>query len=131
VDSVPGIFTTNGTGRGQANAVNADQTPNSVSNPAARGTVISVYLTGEGQTDPPGNDGRIILTDVRRPLLPVTARIGGLSAEVLYAGSAPMQVSGIMQVNVRIPDEAPVGVVPLEIQVGSAVSQPAVTIAVR
>jgi uncharacterized protein (TIGR03437 family) len=130
-DSSPGIFTTTGTGRGQAAAVNEDATQNSQSNPAARGSVISVYVTGEGQTDPPGNDGRIIMTDIRRPVLPVTARIGGQPAEVMYAGSAPMQVSGMTQVNIRIPDNVTPGVVPLEIQVGQAVSQSSVTIAVR
>lgn len=130
-ESVPGVFTANGSGRGQAAAVNADLTANSVSNPAAAGSVISVYITGEGQTDPPGNDGRVILTDIRRPILPVTARIGGREVSVLYAGSAPTQVSGMTQVNLLIPTDMASGVQPLEIQVGSAVSQTAVTIAVR
>lgn len=90
-----------------------------------------VFGTGEGQTDPPGQDGRIIQTDLRRPLLAVTARIGGRPAEILYAGSAPTLVSGSLQVNVRIPEDIDAGSVPIDIQVGGVASQSRVTIAVR
>jgi uncharacterized protein (TIGR03437 family) len=131
VDAAPGIFVTSSTGRGQAVAANADFTPNSVANPAPRGSLISVMGTGEGQTDPPGQDGRVIATDLRHPLLPVTARIGGRTAEVIYAGSASEMVSGIHWVNVRIPEDIPSGIVPVELQVGDAVTQPGVTVAVR
>jgi uncharacterized protein (TIGR03437 family) len=93
--------------------------------------VITVFGTGEGQTDPPGQDGRVILTDLRRPRLRVTARIGGRPAEVTYCGSAPTLVSGVFQANIRIPEDIQPGVVPLEIQVGDAVIQPGVTIVVR
>jgi uncharacterized protein (TIGR03437 family) len=131
VDAAPGFFTAGGTGRGQAAAMNADLTMNSAATPAPRGSVITLFGTGEGQTDPGGQDGRIIATDIRRPLLPVTARVAGRPAEVLYAGSAPTQVSGLFQINLRIPEDTPPGTVPLEIQVGSAPSQPGLTIAVQ
>ena len=131
VDSAPGVFTLSGLGRGQASALNADLSSNSASNPADRGSIITVYGTGEGQTDPQGQDGRIILTDLRRPLLPVTARIGGRPAEVTYAGSGSMMVSGMFQVDLRVPDGVGPGSVPIEIQVGTAVSQSGVTIVVR
>jgi uncharacterized protein (TIGR03437 family) len=131
VDAIPGIFTTTGTGRGQAAALNSDFTPNSLSNPAQRGSVISVFGTGEGQTEPAGQDGRVIATDLRRPILPVTARIGGRPAQVLYAGSAAQLVSGVFQVNLRIPEDVEPGTVALEVQAGSAVSQPGVSIVVR
>ena len=131
VDVAPGIFTAAGSGQGQAAALNADFTTNSIANPAPRGGVIMVFGTGEGQTDPPGQDGRIIQTDLRRPLLAVTARIGGRPAEILYAGSAPTLVSGSLQVNVRIPEDIDAGSVPIDIQVGGVASQSRVTIAVR
>jgi uncharacterized protein (TIGR03437 family) len=131
IDAAPGIFTANGSGRGQAAVVNADLTPNSAANPAARGSIISLYGTGEGQTDPPGQDGRIILTDLRRPMLPVTAKIGGIPAEVTYAGSASGLVSGAFQANIRIPEGVEPGILPIEIQIGSAATQSGVTIAVR
>ena len=131
VDAAPGIFTATGTARGPAAAVNADFTTNSATNPAPRGSVISVFGTGEGQTDPAGQDGRVIATDLRRPLLPVTATIGGRPADVLYAGSAAMQVSGIFQINIRVPDDIEPGAVPLEVRVGGVASQSGVTIVVR
>ena len=131
VDAAPGIFTTAGSGRGQAAALNVDYTPNSLANPAQRGSVITVFGTGEGQTNPPGQDGRIILSDLRRPLLPVVARIGGRLTEVLYAGSAPTLVSGAFQANVRIPEDIEPGTVPIEIEVGGLPAQADVTIVVR
>jgi uncharacterized protein (TIGR03437 family) len=131
VDAAPGIFTAGGSGRGQAAALNADSSRNSAVNPAAAGSIVVVYLTGEGQTDPQGQDGRIINTDLRKPLLPVTATIGGRSAEVVYAGSAPTQVSGICQVNIRIPEGLAPGTYAIEAQVGGAASQRGVTIEVR
>jgi uncharacterized protein (TIGR03437 family) len=129
-DAAPGIFTSGIGGKGQAAALNADFSGNSVLNPALRGGVIIVYLTGEGQTDPAGQDGRVINSDLRRPLLPVTALIGGKSAEVLYAGSGPMLVSGLCQVNIQIPEGLAPGTQPLEIQVGGIPTQRGVTIAV-
>jgi uncharacterized protein (TIGR03437 family) len=131
VEAAPGIFTVSGTGRGQVSAVNADLSANSTANPAPKGSVITVFGTGEGQTDPGGQDGRVIATDIRRPVLPVTAKVNGKEAEVVYAGSAPAQVSGMFQVNLRIPEDTPSGVVPIEIQVGSATSQPGLTIVVE
>jgi uncharacterized protein (TIGR03437 family) len=90
-----------------------------------------VYGSGEGQTNPPGQDGRIILTDLRKPLLPVSATIGGRPAEVLYLGSAPSLVSGVFQANIRVPADIEPGSAPIEIQIGGAPTQAGVTIAVR
>jgi uncharacterized protein (TIGR03437 family) len=131
VDAAPGIFTAGGLGRGQAAALNADLTTNSLLNPAARGSVIAIFGTGEGQTDPPGQDGRVLLTDLRRPLLPVTALIGGHPAEVTYAGSASTMVSGVFQANIRIPEDIEPGAVAVEIRAGNTGSAPGITIAVR
>ena len=131
VDAAPGLFTATGTARGPAAAVNADFTTNSAANPAPRGSVITIYGTGEGQTDPAGQDGRVIATDLRRPLLPVTATIGGRPAEVLYAGSAPTQVSGMFQINVRVPEDTEPGAAAVEVRVGGVPSQTGVSIVVR
>ena len=38
-----------------------------------------------------------------QPLAPVTVRIGGVAAEVRFAGGAPGQIAGVMQVNVVVP----------------------------
>jgi hypothetical protein len=77
---------------------------NSLTNEAAAGEVISLYATGAGLTNPSEVDGKIIGVDVLPvPRLPVSVRIGGVDAEVLYAGAAPLLVSGVLQVNVRVP----------------------------
>lgn len=131
VEAAPGLFTTAGTGRGQVTASNSDLTANSLANPAARGSIITVYGTGEGQTEPLGQDGRIISTDLRRPLLQVTATIGGRPATVTYAGSASTQVSGIFQANILIPEDIEPGSVPIQLQVGGVATQPGITIVVR
>jgi len=130
-DSVPGIFTVGSMGRSQAAALNGDSTPNSALNPASRGSVVVLYMTGEGQTDPQGQDGRVIASDLRKPLLPVGATIGGQPAEVLYAGSAPGMVSGVCQVNLRIPLNIDAATQPVEVQIGGIPSQRGVTIEVR
>jgi uncharacterized protein (TIGR03437 family) len=129
--SAPGIFTMSKGGAGQAAALNQDNTYNGASTPAARGSVIQLFATGEGQTDPTGVTGAVMGMDVCKPLLKVTASIGGAPAPVEYAGSAPLAPAGLFQVNVRIPDDAPAGEVPIVITVGEASSQSGVTIAVK
>lgn len=134
--AAPGIYTLNSAGTGPGAVLNQDGiTVNGAAAPAAKGSVISVYMTGEGQTSPAGVDGAIIPPDasaLKYPVLPVTATINGIEATVVYAGSAPTLISGAMQVNIRIPDNAPTGAaVPLVVRVGTASSQPGVTISVQ
>jgi uncharacterized protein (TIGR03437 family) len=132
----PGIFTQTTTGTGQVLALNADETLNSATNPAARGSAMTFYVTGEGQTIPPGVDGSIASTAVGKtppvPAQKVLVTIGGLPAAVTYAGGAPGFPAGLMQVNVVIPSGvtpgAPAAVV---ITVGPNQSQTGATISVN
>ena len=57
--TAPGIFTSNSSGVGEITAVNVDGTLNSSGNPASRGTPITFYATGGGQTTPAGIDGAL------------------------------------------------------------------------
>jgi uncharacterized protein (TIGR03437 family) len=100
-DAAPGIFTANASGTGQAAAVNQDGSLNNAGTPAAAGSAIAFYLTGAGQINPGGTDGEITGANPGLTVLPVTAEVGGLKADVLYAGAAPGLVSGVVQVNVR------------------------------
>ncbi len=129
--SAPGIFSANASGRGQAAALNQDGNYNSAANPAAKGEYIVLFGTGEGQTDPAGLDGRINNSIFPRPVLPPRLTIGGLAAEVAYAGAAPGQVSGLLQVNARIPVGVAGGDVAVLIGVGNSTSQQGLTIAVK
>ncbi|HXK03136.1 MAG TPA: IPT/TIG domain-containing protein [Verrucomicrobiae bacterium] len=131
--SSPGIFSMDGSGAGQAIALNQDGSINSADQPAAAGSVVTLYATGVGQMSPPGIDGSVVSADnLPVPVLPVSVQIGGLGAQVLYAGGAPGIVEGVIQVNVRIPTRAPAGpAVPVVLQAGDRTSQQGLTIAVQ
>jgi uncharacterized protein (TIGR03437 family) len=131
-DASPGIFTFDPGGKGQGAILNEDGRPNSASNPAASGSIVVLYATGEGQTNPPGVDGKLAVDVLPKPLGRVSVRIGGLDAEVLYAGGAPFELAGVMQVNVRLPNGvSPGNSVPVQLTVGNATSQPGVTLAIK
>ena len=137
VDTDPGIFTANQSGSGQGAILNENNTVNAPTAPAALGSIIQIYATGEGAVAPAGVNGQVINTtaDLRRPLSMVSVRIGGQNAEVLYAGSAPTLVSGVIQINVRVPQNLPnvtaATSLPIEVQIGQATSLPGVTVSVR
>jgi uncharacterized protein (TIGR03437 family) len=83
-----------------------DGSDNSAGAPAAPGSVIVLYGTGEGQTTPAGVDGKPSPADFNalpRPFLPSRATIGGLPAQILYAGAVPYVVAGEFQMNVVVP----------------------------
>jgi uncharacterized protein (TIGR03437 family) len=64
------------------------------------------------------------------PILPVTATLGGQSIQPQYAGAAPGQVAGVIQVNLQIPTGL-TGAVPAVIAVGTSSSPNGVTIYVQ
>jgi uncharacterized protein (TIGR03437 family) len=131
-ESAPGLFTLNSSGTGLGAILNQDGSVNALENPAERGSVVVLFGTGEGQTEPAGQDGKLAVETPPRPRLPLAVTIGGRPAEVLYAGGAPGLVAGVIQVNARVPaDLAASGEVPVVLQVGGAASQPGVTLAVR
>lgn len=103
-EAAPGIFTVRSTGRDQGAILNQDASLNSASAPAGIGSVVSIYATGEGQTDPPGEDGLVTADTLPKPKAPVTVLIGNKEAEVLYAGAGPGMVAGLLQVNARVPE---------------------------
>lgn len=125
-EASPGIFTLDGSGVGQAAALNQDGSPNSPANPAPRGTVITLFATGEGQTSPPGVDGKISSPPLPAPVLNVQLTIGGVPAQVAYAGAAPNEIAGVLQVTARVPLDGPGGKQDVILRVGRANSQPGV-----
>ena len=131
--AIPGIFTLDSSGLGPGAILNEDSSVNTPANPASRGSVVSLFATGAGQMDPPGTDAQIgDESALGRPVLPVFVQVGTTPAELLYAGTAPGQVSGSLQVNFRIPDSiGPSFGTPVSIQVGSVRSQTGVTIAIK
>jgi uncharacterized protein (TIGR03437 family) len=131
--AAPSIFSVNLSGTGPAAVLNQDGiTVNSAANPASKGSVISIFATGEGQTAPAGIDGLIATgSSLPAPVKPVAVWIDGKKAEITYAGAAPGQVAGLMQVNARIPADVSSGTVSLQLQVGETASQAGITVAVQ
>jgi uncharacterized protein (TIGR03437 family) len=130
--AVPGIFTADSSGSGPAVVLNQDGTLNSPANPAAKGSVITFFVTGEGQSTPPGIDGKIAGVPLPTPVLPVVVGIANIGAEILYAGASPGIVSGLLQINAVIPADAPSGPrVPLVVRIGEVYSPNLVTLAIQ
>ena len=123
VSAAPGIFTADSSGKGQAAALNEDGVLNSRDNPAKPGSILVLYATGEGQTDPGGISGKLAIDNYPKPQQPVTVSIAGRPAEVIYAGAAPNLITGLLQVNVRIPANiAAFGSLPVVLSVGGVSS---------
>lgn len=129
--TLPALFTANSSGSGQAAALNQDGTSNSASSAAPKGSVVVFFGTGEGDTTPSGIDGLVANSTFPKPILPVSVRVGDVLAEVLYAGAAPGLVSGVFQLNVRIPNTATIGDLPVTLTVGQVVSRQDITVAVK
>jgi len=123
----PGIFTING----QAAVLNQDGTVNTPANPAALGTIVSIYATGAGPLATPLEDGEI--TPLPPPYFPVLSApevlIAGVPATVEWAGAAPGLIAGGVQINVQLPASLPAGTnpaaVPVVLDLIGAVSPPA------
>ncbi len=116
---------------GPAVALDQDGSLNSATNPAAAGSVVTVWATGGGLENSTHSEDGIIPPYLFGPLLPVSVLspmytiTGGLnSLEVLYAGNAPGMVTGALQVNFRLPQNVGSydGQIPCQLQIGAAVS---------
>ena len=98
VSSQPTIFTDGAT----AAALNQDGTPNSVSNPAKLGSIVTVWATGAGLVYPTPADGEVATAAQNYSCCFVLVN-NDEYAEVLYAGAAPGMVAGVVQINFRLP----------------------------
>jgi uncharacterized protein (TIGR03437 family) len=129
----PGIFTLTSASNGPGAVLNQDNSVNSGSNPAARGSVVQIFATGAGATTPslaagvpaPASGSPLVFTQVQP-----TATIGGANAVVQFSGMAPGLV-GVWQINAVVPQSVtPGGTVTLSISAGGIQSNQ-VSIAVK
>jgi uncharacterized protein (TIGR03437 family) len=109
---------------------------NSPSNPAARGSIVSVYMTGVGALNPFIADGALgpPIPPFPEPTAAIGVTIGQVDASITFAGQAPGLIAGVTQLNVEIPQNAPVGAaIPIAISAAYYPSQmsPSITMAVR
>jgi uncharacterized protein (TIGR03437 family) len=142
--AAPGIFTADGSGAGEAAAINTGATSglvtlNSTTNPANIGDTVSLYLTGEGNYNPvplagTTNTGYIIplgLTPLPQISPLPTVNIGGVDASlgVSYAGVVPGSIIGVLQINVVVPLGSATGAtVPVAVTIGGVAAQSNVTL---
>jgi uncharacterized protein (TIGR03437 family) len=129
-----GTFTNDSTGKGQAVAVNQDGTLNSAANPAAKGSFVTLYMTGLGSTEAYEVTGSVSgpdTTDVSSNFI-VSATIAGQPAVTTYAGAAPGLIAGVNQVNIQLASNAATGIAQsVVVSVGTIASPATATIAVR
>ncbi len=113
---------------GTGSVLNLDGTVNTEQNRVARGGYVTLFLTGTGLQEGPLVDGAVSGSILQRISATLTATVQGdlnppcmrffggpcpprpeLPVEVTYAGSAPTLVSGVTQINLRIPEAIPPG----------------------
>jgi uncharacterized protein (TIGR03437 family) len=83
--------------------LNQDGTLNSAQNPAARNSIVILWGTGAGNTNPPAATGEILPLAPRPRELPLEVSASGVfRLEVLYAGAAPGFIAGLTQINVKL-----------------------------
>ena len=118
--SAPGIFL-----QGDARAIAQNQADNYSLNdknhPAAAGSYIALYMTGQGVVDNPVPDGMVTpQSPLSQSILPYSATIGGQDAPIQFLGLTPGNI-GLFQANLRVPDLRP-GDYPVVVTIGGSVS---------
>jgi len=101
----PGVFTTQSEFHDLpvAATLNENGTVNSETNRAAQGSIVTIFGTGFGSLSPQPVDGSLFDAAALPTLQSKLSVYAGAAADVLYAGPAPDQVAGVMQVNFRLP----------------------------
>jgi uncharacterized protein (TIGR03437 family) len=89
--------------------LNQDGSVNSADHPAKAGSVITLYVSGLGQTNPQGDDGLVNASPLPVPLVPVTVSfpVTPFTVTPQFVGAAPGLAAGITQVNVQVPTATP------------------------
>jgi uncharacterized protein (TIGR03437 family) len=135
----PGLFSANlqGTGQGAIqNVTSQGISVNSAANPAAAGTYIVLYGTGEGLLNPLGSTGELAPSLPPYPTFAgsYSVSIGGVpvpAASIGYAGPVPGFVEGEFQMNVQIPANVPSGNQLVVVTIAGVASQGNLTVAVK
>jgi len=127
----PGLFTIDGTGKGQGAILNQDESVNSAANPAARGSIVALFGTGGGPSDPVLAEDAIASAPYPMLTSAVTVTIGGQNADIEYAGAAP-DLAAVFVISARIPEGIkPGSKVPVAVSIGGVKAQSGVWLAVQ
>ncbi|MCL5746418.1 MAG: hypothetical protein M1541_21220 [Acidobacteria bacterium] len=106
-NTAPAIFTADGSGKGQAYVLNQDFTANAASNAAAKGSTITIFCTGLGQTKPAGANGMFITSGALPAVANIGLKIGDQTATVQFAGAVPYGWPGLYQIIATVPPARP------------------------
>jgi len=134
--TAPGLFAQNASGSGPGAILNQDNSLNGPAHPAAKGSIVQVFMTGEGQTSPQGVTGALTTVTLPppqvtpAPVQPIQVWVNSQPANYRYAGEAPGMVAGLMQLNVQIPTGVPSGALAIQVSVGGNMSQNGITVTV-
>jgi len=110
VEAAPALFAN---ASSQASVLNEDGTVNSPTNPAARGSIVVLFGTGEGVTG-----------------LPFSWTVGGYAGSILYAGPSG-NFPGMVQINAQVPaGYLSAGTFPVAVSVGTFATQAGLTISI-
>ena len=127
-----GLSTADSSGSGQGAIFNQDGTYNSHSNPASRGSIVTLFGTGEGVTSPALPDGALVIsTPYSMTQAPVTVMFGDQTATIQYAGAAPFLPTGVFQINATIPSGVSPGDLPITVSIAGISTTRTVTVAVQ
>lgn len=110
-------------------SMNPLMTQGSAARPARPGETLVLYGVGFGRVTPESNAGEVVQQG-NSLLSSFQVFLGGLRAEVSYAGLAPGTV-GLYQFNVVVPDAATGDAVPLTFAVGGSTGQQVLYTAVQ
>ncbi len=130
VATAPAIFAADATGSGPGLILTPGYTVITTADPAPVGSVVIVLATGAGSVVGGAKTGGIA-QGIGQQSAAITATIGGMNADIAYAGPAPGLVNGVLQVNLTVPKALSAGIYPVVITVGGVRTQDGVTIAVR
>jgi adhesin/invasin len=135
LDGQPAVFTLDQSGKGQGHIYRITsagaQILASPGSPVQAGDVLTIYCAGLGEVLPPLDAGLPApLDQLENTANPATVTIGGVKAQVLFAGLTP-GFAGLYQINVIVPGGVPAAdTAPVIISTGGQDSVP-VTIAVH
>lgn len=131
-NTMPGLYSADSSGFGQGAITYPDGSVNSAQNPAAAGSLVTLWASGLGSLIPQPADGALV-TGSPLPVLqfPVSVSVGGQPAQILYQGPAPVAPAGLYQINCVVPAGLPPGPAAVVLTSDGRATQPNLTIALQ